>query len=188
MAALAFAIGGIFGAPVKSVDVNIYDVFHNPPSFPFGAHFGGADPETTALVSLIFHVAGTPIFVVGLWFLAANTIKRLHDRNKSGWWIVAFFFVPHLLGRLGGLLLGDSSAADVAADVLVLIIVGLNLWGLIELLFLKGTSGPNRFGPDPLAPAVPDAYAPIRWDQQSELEFVPHSASPWPAPHVKREA
>jgi uncharacterized membrane protein YhaH (DUF805 family) len=26
----------------------------------------------------------------------------------------------------------------------------VSIWGLVELGFLRGTSGPNRFGPDPL--------------------------------------
>lgn len=47
-------------------------------------------------------------------------IKRWHDRDKSGWWML-ILFVP---------------------------IVGA-LWFLIELGFLPGTLGPNRFGPPP---------------------------------------
>ena len=48
-------------------------------------------------------------------------IKRWHDRDKSGWWVL-INFVP----CIGG------------------------LWSLIECGFLRGTTGPNRFGPDPL--------------------------------------
>jgi uncharacterized membrane protein YhaH (DUF805 family) len=181
--ALAFAIGIIFGAHVTSVDVQFFDIFGNPPSFPFRARFSGADPEATALISLLFHLAGTPIFVVSIWIVVATTIKRLHDRNKSGWWIVAFFIAPALLASIVDRL-DDESYMTVA---LSLVAFGLNAWGFVELMFYKGTNGPNRFGPDPLAPAVPDAPVATRWDQHSELEFVPHSASPSPGPHVKRE-
>ncbi len=45
-------------------------------------------------------------------------IKRWHDRDKSGWWML-IVLVP---------------------------IIGW-IWFLIELGFLKGTPGPNRFGP-----------------------------------------
>jgi uncharacterized membrane protein YhaH (DUF805 family) len=179
MAAAASAIGVIFGAAVKSVHVHIFDVFGDPPSFPFSASFGNADTATAALITLIFHVAGTPIFVIGIWFLAATTIKRLHDRNKSGWWIVAFLIAPALLVER----LDDESYA---ATALALAAFGLNACGFVELLFFRGTRGPNRFGPDPLAPVIPDAPAPAHWDQRSELEFVPHSAGPSPGPHVKR--
>jgi uncharacterized membrane protein YhaH (DUF805 family) len=34
------------------------------------------------------------------------------------------------------------------------------IWGLVELGFLRGTLGPNRFGPDPLAPAIAAAVPP----------------------------
>ena len=45
-------------------------------------------------------------------------IKRFHDRDKSGWWVL-IGFIP---------------------------IVGA-IWLLVELGFLAGTPGPNRFGP-----------------------------------------
>jgi uncharacterized membrane protein YhaH (DUF805 family) len=45
-------------------------------------------------------------------------IKRFHDRDKSGWWVL-IVLIP-LIGAI---------------------------WLLIELGFLKGTPGPNRFGP-----------------------------------------
>jgi len=55
------------------------------------------------------------------------SIKRSHDRDKSGWFVLVSF-IP-LLGPL---------------------------WILVELGFLHGTVGSNRFGPDPLA-VGPDA-------------------------------
>ncbi len=185
MLLLAFVIGAILGADVKSIHIrtHILDVFHNPPSYPFSASFGdaGATPHA-ALIALIFHAAATPTFIFGIWFLAATTIKRLHDRTKSGWWIVPFFIAPALLNEIADRL--EDSNAEVAV---LLAAVSLNLWGFFELLFRKGTSGPNRFGPDPLAQPTPDPPAAARWDQTSELEFVPHNASPLPGPHVKRE-
>jgi uncharacterized membrane protein YhaH (DUF805 family) len=183
MLALALAIGIIFGVHVKSVDIQIFAIFGIPPSFPFQASFRKADPETTALISLLFHLAGTPIAVVGIWIMAATTIKRLHDRNKSGWWIVAFFIAPAMLGSLADRLDDESYVAVAVA----LVAFGFYAWGFVELPFFKGTRGPNRFGPDPLASVVRDAPVATRWDQHSELEFVPHSASPSPGPHVKRE-
>jgi len=180
--ALAFAIGIVFGAHVRSVDIQIFAIFGIPPSLPFQASFRNADPETTALISLLFHLAGTPIAVVGIWILAATTIKRLHDRDKSGWWIVAFFIAPALLGSLVDRLDDESYVAY----SLSLLVLALKVWGFAELMFLRGMRRPNRFGPDPLAPSVPDAPASVSWDQHSELEFVPHSAGPSPGPHVKR--
>jgi uncharacterized membrane protein YhaH (DUF805 family) len=184
MLLLAFVIGGILGADVKSIHIqgHVLDVFQNPPSFPFSASFGDADATPhAALIALIFHVAGTPILIFGIWFLAATTIKRLHDRNKSGWWIIAFFVAPALLNGIADAL--DDSNTEV---LLLLVAVSLNLWGFFELLLLKGTRGPNRFGPDPLAPTETRAPEAPRGDQQSEPEFIPHSAGPSPGAHVMR--
>ena len=61
--------------------------------------------------------------LVGLvlfWSLIAIQVKRWHDRDKSGWWIL-INFIP---------------------------IIGI--WALIENGFLRGTEGKNRFGEDPL--------------------------------------
>src|SRR6266446_3709262 len=164
---LAFAIGGIFGASVKSVHVGISDFLRNLSSFPFSVSFRNAG--STPIATLLFYVAGTPIFVVSAWILAATTIKRLHDRNKSGWWIVPFFIAPGLLDKLWNWIDDPTMALCVSA-----IGFGLNVWCFVEMICLKGTSGPNRFGPDPLAPRDTRPH----WEQQSELEFVPHRAGP----------
>ena len=63
----------------------------------------------------------------------------------------------------------------------------LCLWGFIEMYCLKGSRKTNRFGADPLTPPPPHDTRP-HWDQQSEIEMVPHKAGPPPAWRVKREA
>ncbi|HEY0607511.1 MAG TPA: DUF805 domain-containing protein [Herpetosiphonaceae bacterium] len=62
---------------------------------------------------IIGGIAGVLLIVPGIMV----QIKRWHDRDKSGWWI--------LIG-------------------LVPIIGGI--WALVETGFLPGTPGPNRFG------------------------------------------
>jgi uncharacterized membrane protein YhaH (DUF805 family) len=106
---LALVLGGMFGVASKSVHVSIdiFEIFNNPPSFPLRASF--SNPPASAAFSLLFNVAGTPIMVVGIWFFTATTVKRLHDRNKSGWWMVilhcsrlySHFMIgfPYLCGR-----------------------------------------------------------------------------------------
>ncbi|SHK42970.1 Uncharacterized membrane protein YhaH, DUF805 family [Bradyrhizobium lablabi] len=168
MSILAFAIGGITGAGVTSVNLYFLDWLRDFPSFPFTVSFRDAAPLPAVV---LFYAMGAPIFVVGMWFLAAATIKRLHDRNKSGWWIVPFFIAPALLDRLSGWIDDPTTAIVVSA-----IAFGLTVWCFVELLFLRGTRGPNRFGPDPLAPVDTRPG----WDQESEVEFVPHRGGPTP--------
>jgi len=69
----------------------------------------------TSIVLLLFGILVT-------WISIAVGIKRFHDRNKTGVWIL-IIFVP----LIGG------------------------LWYLIECGFLRGTPGSNNYGPDPLA-------------------------------------
>ena len=169
---LLAAVGKFFGIADRGY---AFDIFGIAASFKF------ADHEAASKASLFPQIITIPMTVVFAWAYAATSIKRLHDRNKSGWWIVPFVVASGLFGRFEDWL-GDSSAAA----VLGLAVFVLYIWGFIEMAFLKGTHGPNRFGSDPLAPVSTGAHAASRWDQQSELEFVPHSAGPSPGPHVKR--
>jgi uncharacterized membrane protein YhaH (DUF805 family) len=59
--------------------------------------------------------------LVLFWPSLAIQAKRWHDRDKSAWWIL-INFIP-ILGFF---------------------------WALVENGFLEGTSGTNRYGPDPL--------------------------------------
>jgi uncharacterized membrane protein YhaH (DUF805 family) len=71
-----------------------------------------------------------PLIWAGLFFTLVNIVvfiamlsayvKRLHDRGRSGWF------------------------------VLLALIPLVQIWILIEVAFLRGTDGPNDFGPDPL--------------------------------------
>lgn len=79
-----------------------------------------------------------------LILLVPTTIKRFHDRNKSGWWFLPLFALPIVLLQIGRLF------GEPVHSVFVLGGVALSLWAFVELCFLRGASGPNRFGPDPL--------------------------------------
>jgi uncharacterized membrane protein YhaH (DUF805 family) len=180
---LLFVVAKIFGTSTPlSFAFYGHDVFRiaDPASIRLAIDsLRGSDLTSTAtLLPLLFRVIVTPIVV---WCCAATLIKRLHDRNKSGWWIVPFFVVPSLYHQFEDRLDDTYFVAFVG-----LIASVLGLWCFVEIACLKGTTGPNRFGPDPLAPVDTDGHAASRWDQHDELEFVPHSAGPSPGPHVMR--
>ena len=89
---------------------------------------------------------GFVIVLFALWVSSvAIAIKRLHDRGKSGWWVLVFIFVPGLLQGLGSRL-GDP----VPMMILGLAGLAISIWALVELGFLRGTQGDNAYGPDPL--------------------------------------
>lgn len=62
------------------------------------------------------------IGIILLWPALALLVKRLHDRNRSGW-CAATLLIP-----------------------IANIIIGI--WILVEVWFLRGTTGANRFGDD----------------------------------------
>ena len=80
----------------------------------------------SALMFLGLLVSELLFFVLAIFALAvilpslAVTVRRLHDTNRSGWWILV-----NLIPYVGGLV-------------------------LLVLCAFAGTSGPNRYGPDPL--------------------------------------
>jgi uncharacterized membrane protein YhaH (DUF805 family) len=134
-------------------------------------------PDDTETATALFPRLITLAMTLGFgWFYAIASIKRLHDRNRSGWWMILFIVAPGLYAQFGSELHGGIRVVVRLAALIAFI------WGFVEMACLKGTSGPNRFGPDPLAPIEPQP----RRDQESELKFVPPGAGPPPGPHVMR--
>jgi uncharacterized membrane protein YhaH (DUF805 family) len=99
-------------------------------------------------------VGGAPVYILQLLFLypaAALLVKRLHDRNRPTYFI-AFWLVPAAFSALLGLFgLSDPLDPSVLDMIISFIMMIVGIWFLVELGFLKGTAGPNRFGADPLA-------------------------------------
>lgn len=82
---------------------------------------GGALSMIGSAILLIFALGS---FIPSL----AVVVRRLHDQDKSGWFI----------------LLGLVPLANIV---------------LLVFMFLEGTKGPNRFGPDPKDPSGAEAFA-----------------------------
>jgi uncharacterized membrane protein YhaH (DUF805 family) len=61
-----------------------------------------------------------PIYALAIWTSLAIQVKRWHDMDKSGW-CVLFNLIP-------------------CAGIVIIVFLG----------FVRGTTGPNRFGDDPL--------------------------------------
>jgi len=92
----------------------------------------------TVALAAVFNANENSLFIfvpIGLLVLAmllpviALQVRRFHDRDMSGWWY------------LGAVIVGNVP------------FVGILIWiAVFVISCLKGTDGPNRFGPDPLRP------------------------------------
>jgi uncharacterized membrane protein YhaH (DUF805 family) len=102
---------------------------------------------------------GLVLFLVFAYPSAAICIKRRHDRNNSGLDVWIYFGLAALTQVISALGIG-AGVMDVAGMTVPVpgpivstlsIIVGIYaLYLLVVLGFLKGTAGPNTYGPDPL--------------------------------------
>jgi uncharacterized membrane protein YhaH (DUF805 family) len=80
----------------------------------------------------------------------ALAVKRANDRNLTPW-VVALFFAVNVALDLFTLLNGPIDTTNPVNAVILAPFALLAIALLVELGFRRGTDGPNRFGPDPLA-------------------------------------
>jgi uncharacterized membrane protein YhaH (DUF805 family) len=99
---------------------------------------------------LMIWLIGFILLVVGTWSGFAVGVKRLHDRDKSGWWILLFWLGPSVLGGW------QTATPDLGGGfILSLASLAILIWAFVELGCLPGTPGPNQYGPDPLGNPPP---------------------------------
>ncbi len=79
--------------------------------------------------------------------LALN-MKRRHDRNNNGYDAIALAAISIIWQLLTAL--GLTLSMGFLTPVIGVIILVLAIWLLVQCGFLKGTAGPNSYGPDPL--------------------------------------
>lgn len=92
-----------------------------------GGGFAAAaeDPTSAGFGSILLIVFMLAILIPSL----AVQVRRFHDQDKSGWFVL-LNFIPFL----GGII-------------------------VLVLMCLEGTRGPNQYGPDPKSGADPAAFA-----------------------------
>jgi uncharacterized membrane protein YhaH (DUF805 family) len=99
------------------------------------------------------------ILDVVLFLLTATiTIKRLNDRDWPAWLgpLACAIWLPMSVGEQLGLLTsrewGDFVAGNwTGTSVYLLVATVTMIVALVDNAFVRGTVGPNRYGPDPLA-------------------------------------
>ncbi|MBB3033887.1 DUF805 domain-containing protein [Alteriqipengyuania lutimaris] len=92
-----------------------------------------------ASLGALFGVLG--LLILGWWLAVlipsiAVTVRRLHDRDMSGWWY------PGLI------VLGAIPMVGLIASI-----------ALLVMMLLPGTEGPNRFGPSPKSEVSAEVFS-----------------------------
>jgi len=149
--------------------------------FGFGGRINRAKWWLTVLIYIIISVVAAIIaasvgetvgnlvtlaaIIPQLWIYLAGGVKRLHDLNRTGAWLVVFILGPIILVILFFVIVGmdvlvaianqNLDAATIArvgitGGIVGLLVFILGVWALIWLGCLRGTVGPNQYGPDPL--------------------------------------
>jgi len=123
---------------------------------------GMIDPDTQEFEPVgPFAIGLGAIVILNMWINLAVSVKRLHDRDRTGWWIAALYAAIIVAVLLGMATLmqpeGQREGLNTVAVIAVIAVSYLMIWLFVEIGFLKGTQGPNRFGPDPLGAPQSDA-------------------------------
>jgi uncharacterized membrane protein YhaH (DUF805 family) len=97
-------------------------------------------------------ISGLAVIVCLAVLISATAVgvKRIHDRNKKGWWLFLFYGAPLIALTMDWMAFvhGDS----IPEAVFQYFGFAALIWMLIELGCLRGTIGANEYGGDPLAP------------------------------------
>ena len=126
--------------------------------FVAGAWFVGLLLDDLIPTGLTFSDLG---LVLGLVAAAAVglavTVRRLHDRGKSAWWLLIFVAIPTGARLVAEHLMDDGpNSRTIALGVLFIVVLPLSLWAFVDLGTIRGSPGPNRYGEDPLARTASD--------------------------------
>jgi len=118
--------------------------------------------ESAAVIGII----GIVSFVALFWVSLAAGVKRLHDLNRTGAWLILFYLGPVLLAAVFFAIVGLDVMAALVSDksldgttmarvgttaiIMGVLALILYVWAFVWFGCLRGSVGPNEYGPDPL--------------------------------------
>jgi uncharacterized membrane protein YhaH (DUF805 family) len=125
-----------------------------------GMAAAGAEPSAG-----MFGAMGAGMIFLLLFWLAliiptiAVGVRRLHDTNRSGWWLGGFYalYAVYMAMSFGtvmsaGLNLAAAPEPNMGAlGITMILALVMLVYTIVLLVFycLPGTPGPNNYGPDP---------------------------------------
>lgn len=96
-------------------------------------------------------IVGAGVGIVALGAELMLAVKRMHDRDASGLWVVgvvALAFITNLM--IGGqrVYAGETPFTPVTVGLAVFTAI-MGIWLVVELGFLRGSAGDNAYGASP---------------------------------------
>jgi uncharacterized membrane protein YhaH (DUF805 family) len=101
---------------------------------------GDTITNTTIVGFVLLSVAMTVFAFVIVMGLASTGVRRLHDRSKTGFWLLLYYALPMVISRQAGF--------DTIGLVFWLVTLGILIWAIVDLGILRGEAGSNAFGPN----------------------------------------
>ncbi|HEX4735986.1 MAG TPA: DUF805 domain-containing protein [Allosphingosinicella sp.] len=117
---------------------------------------GGTNP-----VASIMAMGGGILIIAALAFLVwlafliptlAVGVRRLHDTERSGWWLGGLI----LLDIVNAIVRSSMGGAVAMITSLALVVLAITL---LVFYCLDGTKGPNKYGPDPKGGVNAEVFA-----------------------------
>lgn len=95
-------------------------------------------------------IAPMLVLLLSMWSFFALGVKRLHDRGLSSW-LILVVVVPFLAAVTAPALAAEFDLSENVVRILGLLLTASAIWSVLQFGILKGETGPNDHGPDPLA-------------------------------------
>ncbi len=139
--------------------------------------------SVTELASGVVNARYDPYLSGLFWLLVALpslavSVRRLHDGNRSGWWLLLPTLLAAAFAAIGFLTLLFALGYGLDDDMVMLVWVSGASWlaaTLVVVFWLarRGTMGVNRFGPAPLGPDPRDPPSSGGGDESQARSRVP---------------
>jgi uncharacterized membrane protein YhaH (DUF805 family) len=98
------------------------------------------DSPITIVMAILFILVLIPMAIA----VASIGVRRLHDRGKTGWWLLLYYAVPLWT-------MPQRNNWQGGGLVFQLVCLGVLIWALVDLGCLRGEAGSNIFGQNPLS-------------------------------------
>jgi len=114
---------------------------------------GTMNLKSISITAILFQIIS---LILSIPFYAV-TFRRIHDINRSGWWVGGPILISSLISSLMLILvlIGATSPLSMHKNDLFIsfFVIGMLLYSILMFVWFctKGTEGPNKYGPDPLA-------------------------------------